>query len=896
MKQLENTHDLRLPAWGPYTKKYIGISHVPDISKGFRFDLSVFPGFYRRKVDVPSVMWESGYHPWNASADLSFIEFRHELEWKDRVYADIAYIAQSENARTIRCRCVNETDDPQTIVLHLLASLHAPQVRGHGDALEPALPSLPAFAVWKDALDYDELRYAAPRPSDGLVYDGWRRGEFRAQRFVGGAGLGRGFGQDEGDTVRYTLAAGHPVDNAMLALRYRMTSGETATFRVAAGGERHSIVLSGTGDLALAAIPLRHRVPAGCLRVELVSAGGAPVELDGLALLRQEDAARLAFEPVAFDPVPQRRNGPRDNSVILKYSAADTYYGLLWFYGQSEVRELYTSELDRFMRHTVHDHVNETLRGDGNGHYTNVFLRPIALAPRQSRTVYAYVCSGSLKQVEAMLRDCALPEAADESPTESWRVTPAGEPYRFGARLLAATLATNVVYPVYTKGGYIRHYTPGRWWDSLYTWDSGFIGLGLLELDIERATDCLNAYVTEPGDTQTAFIHHGSMVPVQHYLFLELWNRTQSLPLLRHFYPRLKQYYDFYCGHAGRSTTRVLQSGLLKTWDYFYNSGGWDDYPPQAHVHLNKLDASVAPISNTCHAIRIAKILKQAALALDADPADIQGFERDIALFSGALEHGWDEASGYYGYVAHDASGRPRGILRHAGGENFNKGLDGVYPLVAGVCDAERTAALLRHMESEDALWSPIGLSTVDRSAAYYRTDGYWNGAVWMAHQWFMWKTMLDAGRADLAWRIASTALALWERETERTYSCFEHFMIENGRGAGWHQFGGLSAPVLSWFAACYRPGTVTAGFDVWIESKHWNEDGSALRLRLSQPVKAHASTLLVCVKPGGSWRAAANGRDVACRERLDGLLELTLEPSAGGALTLLVEMREDAA
>ena len=45
------------------------------------------------------------------------------------------------------------------------------------------------------------------------------------------------------------------------------------------------------------------------------------------------------------------------------------------------------------------------------------------------------------------------------------------------------------------------------------------------------------------------------------------------------------QYYAFFTGQAGGSTTADLQSGLLRTWDYFYNSGGWDDYPPQKAVH-----------------------------------------------------------------------------------------------------------------------------------------------------------------------------------------------------------------------------------------------------------------------------------------------------------------------
>ena len=30
---LEGTHDLHLPDWGPYTKRYIGVSHIPIESR-----------------------------------------------------------------------------------------------------------------------------------------------------------------------------------------------------------------------------------------------------------------------------------------------------------------------------------------------------------------------------------------------------------------------------------------------------------------------------------------------------------------------------------------------------------------------------------------------------------------------------------------------------------------------------------------------------------------------------------------------------------------------------------------------------------------------------------------------------------------------------------------------
>ena len=53
--ELTGSHDLRLPAWGPYTKRYSGISHVPDVERGLRFDLSVFPAFHHRAPTIPTV-------------------------------------------------------------------------------------------------------------------------------------------------------------------------------------------------------------------------------------------------------------------------------------------------------------------------------------------------------------------------------------------------------------------------------------------------------------------------------------------------------------------------------------------------------------------------------------------------------------------------------------------------------------------------------------------------------------------------------------------------------------------------------------------------------------------------------------------------------------------------
>lgn len=606
MEYFRGKHDLRLPDWGPYSKKYAGISHIADQNKGLRFDLSIFSGFYRRKVDVPNVLWESGFHPWEALPDLSHYTLRHELEWKDRVYVDISYSRISDQSRCIRCECVNNTDSPQNIALHYMASIHFPQVHSHGPVLKEVEAVLPASgAYWVDAIDYAELQFAKPRPTDHLVYDGFYRGEARLQGFVRGTGLAKGFGKDQGDRVLYRFEVREPLQQGTLQLQYRMEAGRELRLRVE-GLLEQELQMIGTGEVRQLILETG-AIPEGMHTLQLTSEGGDQIELDGFVIAEAAVMREVRFQPLGRNPEPKVEIGTNGRSLILEYEGLDHVYGIKWQTEQSKVRQFYVSDLDRFMRFKLHDHVTEILREDEwDQHYTNIFNGPIVLKPNTSCTFFGMVCCGTRTEVETMMvafkgdaEVCEAYIAAVKAEKAEDAALQSGKPFAFSQQLMVATLATNVVFPVYTKRSYIRHYTPGRWWDSLYTWDSGFIGIGLSELDPELAADCLNAYVTEPGDPHAAFIHNGSLVPVQHYLFLELWNKTQSREWLAWFYPRLRQYYQFYCGRAVGSTTRTLQSNLLKTWDYFYNSGGWDDYPPQQYMHHYKLTETVAPVSNT---------------------------------------------------------------------------------------------------------------------------------------------------------------------------------------------------------------------------------------------------------------------------------------------------------
>lgn len=682
-------------------------------------------------------------------------------------------------------------------------------------------------------------------------------------------------------------------------MRGRTTSELTARFAVTiAGTALADLVFPGTGKFTVATLPLPPLGTSERARLELVSRGQeGMIALDDIVIVAAGDEGAVHFTELRWKHRPESVATPGEPRLLLKWADAAPWYGIAWDCAPREVREFHAAELDSLLKATVHHHTRDQFYGAGEGHFTNTFCRPIVLEPGETRVLHGIVCAGERAAVEGQLaaweegaydREACVAAARASVPDLS--TTAAGAAYRFSQERMAATILTNVVYPVYTRRAFIRHNTPGRWWDSLYTWDSGFIGLGLAELDRGRARDCLRAYLTPPGDPDAAFIHHGSLVPTQHALFHELWNRVPGADdLLRESYPGLQQYWRFLRGRLGSSTTARLGSGLLQTWDYFYNSGGWDDYPPQVAVHAGGLTGMVAPVITTAQTIRAAKILRAAARHL-ALPDDVTEYDAAIVALGDALQrHAWDEDSGYFGYVVHDEAGAPRGILRHESGTNFDRGLDGLYPLVAGCATPAQEARLLGWLTDPERHWTPIGLSTVDRTAPYYRADGYWNGAVWMAHQWYFWKALLDLGRPDLARRLALLGLDLWATEVGRTHRTFEHFIIASGRGAGWHHFGGLSAPVLNWYGAYFRPGRLTVGFDAWLTALTIAPDQTGLRATLTLDGPPHrAPALVATLAPGPRYRARWVGEAIPFAEPLPGVLEIVLPPgTTGGTLAI---------
>ena len=95
MRSYPTVHKKRdevLSVWGPYSKKWAGISHIAERDQGTLMEFSVFPSQYRGMTQLPVEIYQGNYIPWDAETDQSRYKYRFELEWKDQVYTDVTYV------------------------------------------------------------------------------------------------------------------------------------------------------------------------------------------------------------------------------------------------------------------------------------------------------------------------------------------------------------------------------------------------------------------------------------------------------------------------------------------------------------------------------------------------------------------------------------------------------------------------------------------------------------------------------------------------------------------------------------------------------------------------------------------------------------------------------------
>lgn len=581
------------------------------------------------------------------------------------------------------------------------------------------------------------------------------------------------------------------------------------------------------------------------------------------------------------------------NLLFLKYPDVERHYAIYWEYEYVFFRHFFTDKLDRLLYESPNNFSSKKNQNKDKNQpfWANLFFQPIIIEPQSNRVISVLLFYGDKERIKETLQKYKTQNNLDNYYRNARKgllfpiYNSIGKDYAFCQQLMQATLSANVAYPVQCSQNYVKRNTPVAIWDPTYRWHAGFMGLGFADINHGRAVECLNS-CTMPCDSQIVFESNEVLSYAQFYLFWELWNKTQNHELLAYFYPKLKQYYRFL-------TKNQFQSKMIKPKNDFFYSTNLNDYPPKTFIYQNNLQEITAPVIITAHVIRIAKIMRMAAFELNKN-VDAEFYKTDIQLFSEALqEHSWDSKSAYFGYVLHDSIGYPVDILQTVGEENFNKGINGCLPLIAGVCSKSQEEKIIEHLFSEGQLWTKQGLSMVDQTASYYSENGYCNGSVRIAPQWFFFKTMLDLNYPDKARQIAKTALNIWKQEVEATYNCFEFISIASGRGVGEHQFSGLTSPIIDWYNTFYQPGKFTTGFNIWIKNRTINTVFTQFQadLVIFDGKRGGATSVFLCMNENERYTVFWNGKNIGYYDVHNGLLQIEI-PLSGKVTTGILEVK----
>lgn len=873
-----------LGKWGPYSKKYSGISRIVDHNTegGVRFDCVVSPAIENADSRVPNVTVPVGVHPWEAKSDYSFYSYRYDLEWKDKVYADVSFTKLTDDSVLVRTEFVNNTEIMQICLLNLFSAIEYPNVFA-------TTPILPDKNIFIKALDYKSYEYNTARPWDKQVIDAMKKGEFFDDSFTYHRGLGDRdcnryilpkcpkLGEEAGDTVTFDLGDISVFSNPILHIRYRTTDNKDSVWTL--NGKEITFKSAESFDIL--------SVPFNLSSVILKSCGTGGIEFDFLAVTEQGEKVSVKSEKHNFYPQIETTD---DNGKLVsyKYDGVDGKFCVKTFNPSTRCRDFNTGCLEDSPTARISQpdesfqNMLETFSGSfsekhsDEGFYHNTVVHTLYVEPRTTHVEYAVLSFGETeyKTVDEYEK---IYEKAYNS-LEKLDLNIAGKTYEFSNRILRATVFQNTVYPLYRNGEYIVHHTPGKRWDSFYTWDSGFIGLDMIEFAPNIADYILETYLTD--NDQWAFLLHGSPVPVHIYQYLEMLKRANDKTELLKYYDRVKMFYDFLAGKINGSTTTKFKSGLITTFDYFYNCSGMDDLPSQKAMYAEQKQKRMTPVISSSQVIRCAKILYMVADMLQKED-DKAAYLEDIERVTTALQkYSWDEECGYFSYVIHDDDGQPVAQYRNAQGENLNKTMDGIYPIIAGAVTNEQKNRILAHLKSDDEMFSPVGISAVDKSASYYITNGYWNGNVWLSHQWFVWKTMLDLGETDFAFKIAKTALDAWKREVEYSYYTFEMFNITSGRGGWFHNFGGLSTPINIWTNAYFKPKTLSTGLDTMVMSRQFDDDATEAEFSLKYYGNNEKYSVIAVMNDSFDYAVTVNGENATFSIRDNGIVEITLSGS----------------
>ena len=879
---MDLNYGVKTGRWGPYNKDYLGICHIADETTGATFNVELFTGFTKRTLLSQKVIGDNGVKMWSANKNLTRFAYRYEIEWKDRVYMDATFTVKNDKQVAIDCKFVNNTDLSQNCTVNLAAYITYPSKKWWYNFID--FKPIYDPVITKDTRYIHAANYTDIRCAQEFAIDGFRLAESVCDNASdkGTCINAEFFGKNEKDFLRYEF---EEITADSVGVRYMAKNDASVVFEI--NGKEYPITLKACKEFNFVTTTIdKTKISSFTFR-----AGGDPIYVDSFIV--GLNARAVSFAKRKYNTKSQKRSF--DDGMILSFDGIKSSYFVGWDKPQKLIIKFDSDNLGEILSEHIHNSLfSEIESGKEQKCFYDVAVSDQIIIEPHGETTVRYFISSDGRRFDAADFENEIVEPYRVKCNEE------GEKFRFSQNALSYNTLLNVIYPVYARGKYIAHTIPGRLWDSLYTWDNGFIGLGLSTIDFCRALDCLKTFLTPVGDIHAPFIMSGTLMPTQIMLYAELINGYGDREELKELYPSIKQYYSFYSGL--KYEKRQTGSGLLKLWHLNYNSGGWDDYPPQKALTFSQFNSenygalikgnadisNTTPVIVTAVTVLIAKIMKEIAERFGFKE-DIGFYKEDIEYFSSAIQkYAYDEESGYYQYVVHDKNGNPRGFLKHKDGTLYNYGFDGIYPYIAGICDRRQSDKILDNVKN--GLFTDCGVSAVDLRATYYRDNGYWNGSVWFPHQWILWKALLDDGQTDISTEIALKALTVYGKETDATYCSFENFTIKTKRGNGYHQFSGLTCPCLNWFKAYFTPGSVSCGFLTQLYDIKTSGRGDFVEF--SYTTETENACVLVCVNSEFEYNCFVDGKKVKTATAINGAFYINLIKKSGKITVKIAEER----
>jgi len=840
-------------SWGPFSQTYLGISHILNPAQGSMADLAVHVGRrepgsiilpdntfdYTQDVEGGNRRAVTGARPESVAPDYSSYAIRYFLD----AHGDTALAKFTvENEKRARCEITfeNSSNESREYFCGLgLAAFDSRKRVRLKDALRP---------WWIPARDYVEIEAYQKAFALGCrqcltrVFSWGVEAEVLAQAFGGWA--------DDRVTYRTKLPA--PLKDGHLYFRY-----------VKYGELNHSWEIRINGKATTFHFPQTWAISGGgwgknrdayeewrMLRVPVavISESEVTVELRSLDA-PGNDRARIWLDGMLFSE--GRLPGDQGHESLVSTTLADAP---LRESARVELQASTTSVASFEIVMEGDPHVDVTISAEGipvqtttgTGSYVAHVRRCEGLPPaRLERDSTSgpwgavegggiIVSPHSKKSISFLI---AFGESSAFSAVESKssrRLPPEAQgPYAEMMARLADTILFNVNYPLNLSGSPSPFYVPAKYFSIPYSWDGGFIAVGLATFapDLAQQEAC---YFLADKQCDFPFLYCGSPVPTSFYALWDVYQATQDREALRGSYAGAKRMYDFFLGRTPGSAVNLHNDGLLSTYPYNYNLG-IDDHPIQRWAEKEQLTRKgLYSIILMPQMLRIARIMRNIATLLGREE-DAEQYRQDSELLADVIDtRMWDEKSGLYGWLYRSENGVEPVIFDDCAGDRSTCAF---LPLFAGL--ATHKKRLIDQMMDPSRFLTRFGISTVDLESPSFNPNGYWNGGLWPVTHWFLWHGLLEAGEPALARQVCDLILKTWNDCFQEEHYFGEHFMLIPEQMNGTPNFGGLGAVLLPMYAAYYTPYQVTTCYDVILLKKSIDPSQDTLALTLAAPFLA---------------------------------------------------------